>query len=87
METTISKFFRSFQMKEDKENSHSYGIYMKEALQAFAERDNKETAGEVYETFLDCYKQLLGGRNSSSAGGWRLCSMIPAIRWRSPVTR
>ena len=54
METTISKFFRSFQMKEDKENSHSYGIYMKEALQAFAERDNKETAGEVYETFLDC---------------------------------
>lgn len=64
METTISKFFRSFQMKEDKENSHSYGIYMKEALQAFAERDNKETAGEVYETFLDCYKQLLGGNDN-----------------------
>ena len=34
---------------------------MKEALQAFAAHDTKQTASEVYETFLDCYKQMLSG--------------------------
>lgn len=59
--TMIDRFFQSFQMTADRDGSHCYGIYMKEALQAFASHDTKQTASEVYETFLDCYKQMLRG--------------------------
>ena len=38
-----------------------YLVYMAEALKAFAERDTKERAYEVYATFLDCYKSSLCG--------------------------
>lgn len=60
-EISVRPFFDSLEMREDRENGHCYGIYMREALQAFAAKGTKQTAGEVYETFLDCYKHTLSG--------------------------
>ena len=63
-EISVRPFFDSLEMMEDRENGHCYGIYMREALQAFAANGTKQMAGDVYETFLDCYKRMLCGNDN-----------------------
>ena len=60
-EISVRPFFDSLEMREDRENGHCYGIYMREALQAFAAKGTKQTAERYMRLFLDCYKHTLSG--------------------------
>ena len=54
------RFFAELELREDKENGHSYRSYLAAAAQAFLEDETPENAFAVYRSFFDSYRITLG---------------------------
>lgn len=52
----INRFFESLNMEADKCGQHSYKDILSGAVKRFVQNENKSTAKDVYEIFLDIYK-------------------------------
>lgn len=61
---TILEFFNSFEMDSDVERGHYYKAYISNAIFDFIKSNTKDEAFNVYQTFLDCYREKLQGKKS-----------------------
>ncbi|MEG1972708.1 MAG: hypothetical protein RR315_06065, partial [Oscillospiraceae bacterium] len=60
----ILEFFKSFEMDSDTEHGHAYKAYISNAIFDFIKNSVKDEAFNVYQTFLDCYREKLQGKKS-----------------------
>lgn len=52
----ISVFFDSLELSSDSENKHNYKAFIRGSIDDFISNGTKDTAFEVYQTFLDSYQ-------------------------------
>ena len=57
------QFFASLEMREDKENGHSYRSFLAAAVRAFLEDETQKNAFAVYRGFFDSYRITLKGKS------------------------
>ena len=56
-------FFAALEMREDRDNGHSYKAYISEAVRRFLENETQENAFAVYRAFFDSYRITLPGKS------------------------
>ena len=56
-------FFSSLELREDRDNGHSYKAYLAGAVRRFLEDETQENAFGVYRAFFDSYRITLEGRS------------------------
>ena len=57
------RFFAALELREDRDNGHSYKAYISEAVRRFLEDETQENAFGVYRAFFDSYRITLEGRS------------------------
>ena len=56
-------FFSALELREDRDNGHSYKAYIAEAVRRFLENETQENAFAVYRAFFDSYRITLPGKS------------------------